>query len=58
MMNIRIPSPENRFGISNESQQTPAIFFALALRERFPDFVSGYVDVHAGALFLEQHEDA
>ena len=38
-------------------QQTPP-FCGYSVREHFLDFISGYVDVHAGALFLKQHEDA
>ena len=39
-------------------ESTNTTFLRLAVREHFLDFVSGYVDVHAGALFLEQHENA
>jgi hypothetical protein len=34
------------------------ISMRLAARKRFLDFVRGHGDVHAGALLLEQHEDA
>jgi hypothetical protein len=34
------------------------ISMRLAARERFLDLVRGHGDVHAGALLLEQHEDA
>src|SRR5262245_56095969 len=51
---VRLAGPYGR----NKSASTSFSSSPLAARERFLNFIHRNGDVHAGTLFLKQHEDA